>query len=249
MAASGIEFDPIFADDYLYFYASVLDQQAPVDVETIWRLLGLAPGMDVLDLPCGYGRIANLLGQRGCHVTAVDSSESFLSVARQNARQLGVPVEYGRADMRSLPWMRTFDAVVNWFTSFGYFDDDDNRAFLRQVFTVLRPGGALIVDLSNQHACSSSELRQGTAEHVFERGGDRMIIRSTCDPSTRRVSMHWAITRDGQKRERHMSLRVFTFAELRDWMLAEGFREVQGYGPGGSTLEADSPRLVIVARK
>lgn len=77
MASSGIEFDPVFAEDYLYFYRPVLDQQAPDDVEAIWRLLGLAPEMDVLDLPCGYGRISNLLAQRGCHVTAVDSCETF----------------------------------------------------------------------------------------------------------------------------------------------------------------------------
>jgi SAM-dependent methyltransferase len=248
MAATGIEFDPIFAEDYHYFYGAVLDQQAPEDVEAIWRLLGLAPGMDVLDLPCGYGRIANLLAQRGCHVTAIDSCESFLSLARHSATQLGVPVEYVRADMRSLPWKRMFDGVVNWFTSFGYFDDDENRAFLRQVVTVLKPGGAMVMDLSNQHAISG-ELRHGTAEHVFERGDDRMIIRATCDPITSRVSMHWTISRDGQQRERRMTLRVFTFAELRNWILAAGLREVQGHGPRGSNLEADSPRLLVVARK
>ena len=248
MAATGVEFDPIFAEDYLYFYGPTLDQQAPADVEAIWQLLGLAPGMDVLDLPCGYGRIANLLAQRGCHVTGVDSCEAFLLPARQSATQLGISVEYVRADMRSLPWERRFDAVVNWFTSFGYFDDDGNRAFLRQMGTVLRPGGALVMDLSNQHA-NSDELQHGTAEHVFERGDDRMIVRATCDPTTSRIAMHWTISRDGQKRERKMSLRVFTFAELRDWILAAGFREVVGYGPRGSTLEADSPRLLIVARK
>jgi SAM-dependent methyltransferase len=248
MVATGIEFDPIFAEDYLYFYGPVLDQQAPADAETIWRLLGLAPGMDVLDLPCGYGRIANLLAQRGCHVTAVDSCEIFLSLGRQSATRLGVPVEYVRTDMRFLPWKQAFDGVVNWFTSFGYFDDDENRAFLRQMGAVLRPGGALVMDLSNRHA-NIGELRHGTAEHVFELGDDRMIIRATCDPITSRIAMHWRISRDGQQRERKMSLRVFTFAGLRDWMLAAGFREVQGHGPGGSTLEADSPRLIIVARK
>lgn len=136
---------------------------------------------------------------------------------------------------------------MNWFTSFGYFDDHENRAFLKQLNTVLRPGGALLMDLSNQHA-NNNELRRGTAEHVFERGDDRMIVKATCDPITSRVSMHWEISREGQQRERKMSLRIFTFSELRDWMLAAGFREVLGYGPRGSPLEADSPRLVIVAR-
>jgi SAM-dependent methyltransferase len=248
MAAAGIEFDPIFAEDYLYFYGPMLDQQAPADVETIWRLLGLAPGIDVLDVPCGHGRIANLLAQRGCRVTATDSCETFVSLARRSAAQLAVSVEYVLADMRSLRWSQAFDGIVNWFTSFGYFEDDENRAFLRQASAMLRPGGALVMDLSNRDA-KIGQLQHGKAEQVIECAGNRLVTESTYDPISGRIAMHWKISRDGQVRERRMSLRTFTFTELRDWMLAAGFREVQGHGPNGTSLEADSPRLLVVARK
>jgi 2-polyprenyl-3-methyl-5-hydroxy-6-metoxy-1,4-benzoquinol methylase len=88
MAPTGIQFDPGFVDDYLYFFGPMLDGQAPADVEAIWRLVSLRPGLDVLDVPCGYGRIANRLAQRGCNVTAVDDCDTFLSLAKQSATGL-----------------------------------------------------------------------------------------------------------------------------------------------------------------
>jgi cyclopropane fatty-acyl-phospholipid synthase-like methyltransferase len=55
-------FDP---DDYLYFYSLRLTpERNDQDAERVWRLLDLAPGMTVLDLACGHGRIANRLAER-----------------------------------------------------------------------------------------------------------------------------------------------------------------------------------------
>lgn len=45
-----------------------------------------------------------------------------------------------------------FDAVVCWFTSFGYFDDDDNRKVLDEFAQVLRPGGRLLMGASRPSA-------------------------------------------------------------------------------------------------
>lgn len=57
----------LFDDDYLYFYVDVLgDERSDAAAEVVARLLSLAPGMRVLDVPCGEGRIAGRLAQRGC---------------------------------------------------------------------------------------------------------------------------------------------------------------------------------------
>jgi cyclopropane fatty-acyl-phospholipid synthase-like methyltransferase len=55
------EFSEVFNDDYLYFYGPELEAVSDAQAETIWRLLDLEPGMEVLDLACGHGRIANRL--------------------------------------------------------------------------------------------------------------------------------------------------------------------------------------------
>jgi hypothetical protein len=53
----------LFGDDYLYFWADML-ANADEAVESIWRVLELEPGMELLDLACGHGRIANRLAAR-----------------------------------------------------------------------------------------------------------------------------------------------------------------------------------------
>jgi SAM-dependent methyltransferase len=79
--------------------------------------------MEVLDLACGHGRIANRLAARGARVTGLDATPLFLDLARRDANARGVDVDYLEGDMRTLPWTGRFDRVVNWFTAFGYFDD------------------------------------------------------------------------------------------------------------------------------
>src|SRR5690606_23672422 len=113
------------------------------EADEIVATLGLAPGSSVLDAPCGHGRIANLLAADGFRVTGVDLTDLFLDRARADAERLGVAVDYRRGDLREFPVPGPFDAVICWFTSFGYFDDHDNRRVLAEFFRVLRPGGCL----------------------------------------------------------------------------------------------------------
>ena len=122
----------IFDDDYLYFYETFLTpERARADVELIERVLELTPGMRVLDLGCGHGRIANRLAERGYHVVGIDESKPFLARAREEApADANGSVEYVQADMRDFDITGPFDAVVSWFTSFGYFSDADNRRVL-----------------------------------------------------------------------------------------------------------------------
>ncbi len=69
--------DALFDDDYLYFYEQLLTPERSDDeAELIWRLGELGPGSDVLDAPCGHGRLSNRLAGRGCRVTGLDRSEA-----------------------------------------------------------------------------------------------------------------------------------------------------------------------------
>jgi cyclopropane fatty-acyl-phospholipid synthase-like methyltransferase len=125
------EFSEVFNEDYLYFYGPELEAVSDAQAETIWRLLDLEPGMEVLDLACGHGRIANRLTQRGARVTGLDATPLFLEHARRDAAERGVEADYVSGDMRSLPWPEhRFERIISWFTSFGYFDDIDNQKVL-----------------------------------------------------------------------------------------------------------------------
>lgn len=239
--------EALFDQDYLYFYAPVLTaEHSDAQTEQIWRLLQLRPGMRVLDLACGHGRIANRLAARGCQVTGLDVTPLFLEVARRDADQLGVEVDYVQGDMRELPWTKEFDRVINWFTAFGYFDDGDNRRVLDQIAQALKPGGAVALDLLNPYW-----LAQNFKPHrvAAERDGNYLIDKSWLDFVAGTVNTERTVLCRGEVRRFEFFVRLFTYTELRDWLVVAGFTGVDCYGGDGEPLSLESWRMVVTAQR
>jgi hypothetical protein len=76
-----------------------------------------------------------------------------------------------------------------------------------------------------------------------------MIDRHHFDPYTGRAHTTRTTIRDGHIRQSTFFVRLFSFTELRAWLLEAGFDEVEGFDGDGSRLTASSPRLLIRARK
>jgi len=237
---SEFEFEGVFDEDYLYFYEGFLAERTPEEVERIVELLELEPGAGILDCPCGHGRISNALAERGFRVTGLDTTELFLERAREDAAARGVEVEYLHGDMRELPWRERFDGLVNWFTSFGYFSDEENKAVLRGFHDTLRHGGRLVLETQN---VSRIMLAPQPIHVVGERDGDLMIDRWELDAENARFLTERLVMRGGLARKAHFSVRWFTPPELRSWLEEAGFQNVRF--PGLTT----ETRLVVVAER
>ena len=247
MDEPAFDVEGLFDSDYLYFYESVLsDDRSDAEAEVIWRLLDLQPGMRVLDLACGHGRIANRLAERGCQVTGIDATPLFLERARRDAASRNVTVDYVAGDMRSLPWSHQFDRVVNWFTAYGYFDDAGNRQVLAEIAEALVPGGVVGFDLMHRDWL----IREFQPDRVAaERDGDLMIDRTRLDPLTSRAYTERLVLRGGRTRRVRFFVRLFTFTELRDWLTAAGFTAVHGYGDDAAPLTPASRRLIVTGER
>ncbi|MDQ3932776.1 MAG: class I SAM-dependent methyltransferase [Actinomycetota bacterium] len=255
---ASFDFEDVFDEDYLYFYSDLLgEERSAHDAALVAGLVGLEPGMRVLDVPCGHGRIANRLAAGGAKVVAMDSNPLFLERARQDAAARGVDVDYLHADMRELPWLPgtgsddddRFDAVVNWFTSFGYFDDDTDRRLLQGFRRALRSGGRLVMDLFNRDLLLLT-LGRGRPAPTFlvERGDDLMIDRVHLDSAATRTHTERILVRNGRVRRTNFSVRLFTLAELRGWLRDAGFGEVEAYAGNGTPFTWEAERLVVLAR-
>jgi SAM-dependent methyltransferase len=238
--------DDVFDEDYLYFFAPRLEQSRDGDAKLIWDLLGIRAGATVLDLACGHGRISNRLACRGANVSGLDSTRLFLEQARAEASQARLQVDYVEGDMRALPWPDgSFDHVISWFTSFGYFDDDQNQLLLREVSRVLRGGGTLLIEGNNL----AQLLPRWLPAVVVERDGNFVIDRSSFDPTTGRATTERVVIRDGRTRRFIFSVRMFIAVELRGWLLRAGFRHVDFFGEDGDRLNVLSRRMIAIARR
>ena len=235
-----------FGEDYLYFYEGWLDDElSDAQAQLLWTTLRLFDGAEVLDVPCGHGRIANRLAERGARVTGLDADTFFLERARADAVDRGVEVDYVEGDMRELPWTDRFDAVVNWFTSFGYFDDDGNRAWLEAARRTLKPGGRLAVDVHSRDVF----MRNRGSASVVERDGDLAVDRHSFDVETGREESERWIVRDGRVRKTSYSVRFYTYTELRGLLLDVGFAAVAAVGHDGEPLTLESRRMLVVATR
>jgi len=241
------DFEATFGDDYLHFHAGILtDHRSNQEAAEIAGLLDLAPGAKVLDAPCGHGRIANRLAAAGIEVVGIDASAPFVDLARGDARARSVEVRYEVGDLRHLPVAGYFDAAVCWFNSFGYFEDDENRAVLAEFRRVLRPGGRLLLETLHHDGF----IRHFTAAPdatVVEADGDTMVDVTDFDVDSGRLVTRRTVFRGASVRRSSHFVRLPTVPEWRSWLAGAGFSASSFTDRGGTPLTLDSWRLVVLA--
>jgi SAM-dependent methyltransferase len=231
---------------YYYFFAEdLLPERIEREVAVIWQRLDLHPGMRVLDLACGNGRIANALARRGCRVTGLDITPAFLEQAKQIAAAEELTATYRLRDMRTLPWTAHFDAIVNWMSAYGYFGDEENRQVLSEAHRALKPGGKLLLELNNRDWV----LQHFQRSSVVQRDGNYLVDQRHYDVSTGRVYTERLILFAGERSVMRFFVREFSYHELAAWLRQVGFERVTGYDWDGQPLSLYSQRMIMVAQK
>lgn len=132
----------------LYANRDVAEAERLIDL--LEKTLPLDSCSRILDLGCGRGRHSISLNQRGYHVTGIDLSDQAIATAREKAEALGL--ENIRFEVRDMlnPLPERFDAIVNLFTTFGYFKkDEENASVFDSVVQMLGPGGMFVLDYLN----------------------------------------------------------------------------------------------------
>jgi SAM-dependent methyltransferase len=220
---------------------------AAAEVEQMVSLLALESGQCVCDLCCGIGRHSLELARRSCIVTAVDRTQRYLESARERAQQAGLNIEFSQEDMRDFCRPDSFDAVVNLFTSFGYFGAQaDDRRVVGNAYRSLRPGGKLLIDMMGKEVIARifepRDWQQTSAGFV-------LYERKVADDWSQ-IENRWILIEDGREHEWCFSHRVYSAAELRTLLSTCGFRDIRAYGNlGGASYDEKAERLVVIGRK
>ncbi|WP_243300679.1 class I SAM-dependent DNA methyltransferase [Geothrix oryzisoli] len=235
-------FEAWFDDDYALLYAHRDAGEARL---AVGRALQEAPELGrgpVLDLGCGTGRHLEILRRTNPLAFGMDLSPALLDLAPADLRPWLL-----RGDMRTVPVKPgTLSGVCLWFTPFGYFSDEQNRALLVDLGRLLRPGGVLLMDYLNADEVVRSLVPQDT----LERAGVRVLSRRVIEGE--RIVKRMTLTRldTGETREAMESVRLYHPAALQAMarIAGLGLRSVMGTYAGAAFHE-DSPRWIGIFEK
>jgi SAM-dependent methyltransferase len=226
------------------------EERLQVANEQVEQLLALArcSGRAVLDLCCGPGRHSVAFEQRGYNVTGVDRSPFLLGLAQSRASEAGVVVEWVNDDMRHFRRESAFDLACSLFTSFGYFErEEDDLLVLRNVHDSLTRGGVFVMELLGKERLARVYQSAGCTDLP---DGSILVERRQVRDDWRRVSNQWILLKDGRYRTFNFEHWIYSGRELKDRLLASGFQQVELFGDlQGSPYGVDASRLVAVARK
>lgn len=221
-------------------------EQTQADAEFIEQLLQVSPPANILDVPCGEGRISRLFAARGYQVTGVDGTASFLDNAHRYAREQQLSIQWEHRDMRDLTWQDAFDAAFCFWGSFGYFDDEGNEKFLRAVFCALKPGGRFVLE-----TLIAETLLPMFQERGWQQIGDTLLLeRRWYDYIQSRVGTEWTLMHDGKSETQTTSIRIYTYRELCELFSKVGFVPGDAYDTRSrQPFTFGARRITIVAQK
>ena len=217
-------------------------------VDDIVRLLRLGKGADILDLCCGPGRHAIELARRGFRVVGVDRTTKYLESARTKAAEAGVQIEFVKEDMRGFCRPDSFDAAVNMLSSFGYFQDaGDDRQVIDNLYTSLRPGGCVVVEMLGKEIWARSYQKKYWSQL---KDGTLLLEEKNILGGWESIEERWIFIRGAEWKEFTTRLRLYSGMELAALLRQAGFTSVALYGGvDGSPYDQTAQRLAVTARK
>ena len=244
-------------------YVSTLEELIPSSIEdadgleNIFNEYGVPGDGLVLDLACGIGRHSTALAQRGYRVMGLDISETLLDRARMLAEERGVDVEFRRGDMRSVEehlqdHSGRFDAVINMFTSLSYYDRDTDLDIIRQLHALTKPGGTLVIDISNRDWI----IKNFEAKDIqYHEDGMVQTIERRLDMEDSRAHNTWRFYVKEEEDLRHLETFhvdhiLYSLHELKQLIQKAGWTYKTCYGEFDlSPFEMYSRRMIIVSQK
>ena len=244
-------YEELFNEDYdRVYFPTFTAERNTAEVDFIEAVLQIPKEGQVLDLACGHGRHSLELAKRGYSVLGMDLSPRFIEMAKQSAQENALSnLEFIVGDIRESYFVNRFDAAFSYFTSFGYFLDEENQRVLDNVAKALLKGGMFLLETVNRdwtiHKVENQPRRWDEVETDFFLLEDISFNAHTSRIHTKRI-----IFDKGQRRSMEYDIKLYTHAELEDMLERVGLQVVATFGgKDRSAYSVSSPRMVIASKK
>ncbi|MBU0702835.1 MAG: methyltransferase domain-containing protein [Chloroflexi bacterium] len=220
----------------------------------IVQALDLKPGERLLDLACGSGVHARRFARQGIDVVGLDIAPSLVRYCTEQAAAEELDnVAFVEGDMRALAYREEFDALVILNTSFGFFDDENNQRVLDGIARALKPGGRVLLQLSDPTTFLEQQWQRRSWQERPE-GIYWMDVRFDPVTCVSHGLFHFT-DNDGVTHlwDDHERVRLYTLPELRRMFDQAGLEISDAYGdsllpsaPYGSDYHRE---MIVVGRR
>lgn len=222
-------------------------ERTPEQVDAFIELLELEEGDKVLDQCCGIGRHSLEMARRGLDVTGIDLTEEYIEECRRKADLDSLDIEFVVDDMKDFEREESFDAVINFFSSFGYFEEhSQNMEVLERVYHSLKPGGRFLLDVLGKEI-----VARVFRERDWKRVEDGLFLEErTMKKDFSYMEKNWILIAGDHVQEYEFSNWVYSAEEVKEMLEQTGFSEMEIYGDlDQSPYDREAERLIAVARK
>ena len=196
-------------------------QEAEVFIKNIVTYLNFDKDDSILDLACGKGRHSIFLNSLGYKVTGLDLSKNSIGYAKKHeSNSLSFEVH----DMRNT-YKIQFEVVLNLFTSFGYFEDEeDNYKVIKTIKSSLKQNGIGVIDYMNSPVVINNLIDHNT----FEADGVRFELKRNYENGF--ITKHIEV-KDAEKSFHFKEkVRAFSFADFEVMLKNSGLYLIDCFG-------------------
>lgn len=229
---------------YQKIYTHRNKNDAELLINNILPFVDIPEDSVILDAACGNGRFFEVFRKHGWRVIGFDLSMPQLIKAKSSNTDDGVLLT--RADIRNFYVTNKIKAVFNLFTSFGYFEgDEENFIFPKNAYQFLLPGGYYIFDYFNPSYLKTNLVK------FSEKTIDSFRIREERDILDGRVVKNITIESHNQINNFIESVKLYDYNQIMEKFISIGFQinTVLGNYNGLKFDEKTSERLIIIFEK
>jgi SAM-dependent methyltransferase len=227
--------------------------QTRAEADFLERALEVRPGARLLDVPCGNGRLALVLAERGYTVTGVDLSAEFLAEGQAAARRAGLTIDLREGEMSALEALLApeergaSDGAFCFGNSFGYHDRAGTAAFLAGLAAALRPGARLAIDTG---MAAESFLPELNDRRWWEVDGMLLLVEHDYDVAEGRLDTDYTFIAGRRRETRRACHWIYTVGEAVHLLAGAGFATEALWADLERTpYEPGAPRLLLLARR
>jgi len=220
---------------------------ASEEVENIISLLEIKETDKILDLGCGPGRHSLEFARRGFNITGVDRTKAYLDNLKNKAKSENLKVKLIENDMRKFKKPLSYDIVLNLFTTFGYFENEnENILVLKNIHSTLKKNGKFLIDIIGKEILS----RIFRERDWYEEDGILYLEERKMDDKWSRIHNRWIKIEGNNRKEYQLSHKIYSGIELSIMLKDVGFSDIKLFGNlYGDPYNHTAERLVVLAGK